>query len=46
MSEKFRFDGHVYYASTQQFFRDTVEITQTEFYDALFRQLRKLKILT
>lgn len=46
MSEKFRLDGHVYYASPQHFFRDATEITQAEFYNALFMRLKRLKILS
>ena len=45
MSEKFRLDGHLYYSSPKQFFRDDTEITQGEFYNALFLRLKHLKIL-
>lgn len=47
MSNKFRVDGHQYYSfHTQslhtQFFRDGIEVTLAEFYDAFFRRLRQL----
>jgi hypothetical protein len=40
MSEKFKIDGHQYRSSPTRFFRDGIEITLVEFYDALFRLLR------
>jgi len=51
MSNKFRVDGHQYYSlHTQsldtQFFRDGIEVTLAEFYDAFFRRLRQLKRTT
>ncbi len=45
MSEKFRFEGHVYYSSPERFFRDAIEISRGEFYKTLFRRLKQLKVL-
>lgn len=47
MSNQFRIDGHQYYFFNTQFlhtlfFRDDIEVTLAEFYDAFFRRLRQL----